>query len=96
MVTRKPDRTVVHTVYQKPTHTDRYLNTGSNHHPSQKNGGAVHKAGASPPPVVSCYGRTSGAARLRELLCIGKVEVLGLTLDSKLMWYPLLEIVGNI
>jgi len=37
-LTRKPNGTLAHTVYRKPTHTDRYLNSGSNHHPSQKRG----------------------------------------------------------
>ena len=32
---RKPDHTLGHTVYRKPTHTNRYLNGESHHHPSQ-------------------------------------------------------------
>jgi len=36
MVTRKPNGTLAHAVYPKPTHTNRYHNSGSNHHPSQK------------------------------------------------------------
>jgi len=38
MVTGKPNGTLAHMVYRKQTHTDRYLNSGSNHHPSQKRG----------------------------------------------------------
>lgn len=34
-VLRRPDNTVGHTVYRKPTHTDRYLNGKSHHHPCQ-------------------------------------------------------------
>nr|XP_060615668.1 uncharacterized protein LOC132765391 [Anolis sagrei ordinatus] len=36
LVIRKPDQQLGHTVYRKPTHTDRYLHKNSNHHPSQK------------------------------------------------------------
>lgn len=32
------DGTLGRTVYRKPTQTDRYLNSRSNHHPSQKRG----------------------------------------------------------
>nr|XP_023023038.1 uncharacterized protein LOC111511257 [Leptinotarsa decemlineata] len=32
---KKPDGTLGHTVYQKPTHTNRYLNANSHHHPKQ-------------------------------------------------------------
>ncbi|ERL95905.1 hypothetical protein D910_00580, partial [Dendroctonus ponderosae] len=38
LVTRKPNGKLAHTVYRKPTHTDRYLHSGSNHHPRQKRG----------------------------------------------------------
>jgi len=38
MMTRKPNGTLAHTVYRKPAHTHRYLNSGSNHHPNQKRG----------------------------------------------------------
>lgn len=36
LVKRKPDGTLGHQVYRKPTHTNRYLNAQSNHHPAQK------------------------------------------------------------
>lgn len=36
MTTRKPDGTLGHAVYRKPTHTNRYLNAESHHHPAQK------------------------------------------------------------
>ncbi|CAG9569803.1 unnamed protein product [Danaus chrysippus] len=35
LVIRNPDNTLGHTVYRKPTHTDRYLNGKSHHHPVQ-------------------------------------------------------------
>lgn len=35
LVIRMPDGTVSHTVYRKPTHTDRYLRADSHHHQSQ-------------------------------------------------------------
>ncbi|XP_063529201.1 uncharacterized protein LOC134740600 [Cydia strobilella] len=35
LVKRNPDNTLGRTVYRKPTHTDRYLNGKSHHHPSQ-------------------------------------------------------------
>lgn len=38
MVARKPNGTLSHKVYWKPTPTDRYLNSRSNHHRSQKRG----------------------------------------------------------
>ena len=38
LVKRKPNGTLGHKVYRKPTHTDRYLNARSNHHPRQKQG----------------------------------------------------------
>lgn len=37
LVIRNPDNTLGHTVYRKPTHTDRYLNGNSHHHPTQLN-----------------------------------------------------------
>ncbi|XP_045541880.1 uncharacterized protein LOC123723345 [Papilio machaon] len=35
LVKREPSGDLVHTVYRKPTHTDRYLRADSHHHPSQ-------------------------------------------------------------
>ena len=37
MVKRKSDGTLGHSIYCKPTHTDRYLHASSHHHPRQKN-----------------------------------------------------------
>ncbi|XP_018576512.1 uncharacterized protein LOC108915047 [Anoplophora glabripennis] len=48
LVERKPDGTLGHRVYRKPTHTDRYLNAESHHHPAQKQGiinTLIHQAG---------------------------------------------------
>ena len=36
LVTRNTNGTLDHSVYRKPTHTDRYLNGFSHHHPAQK------------------------------------------------------------
>ena len=36
MVNKRIDGSLGHEVYRKPTHTDRYLNAYSHHHPSQK------------------------------------------------------------
>ncbi|XP_043263261.1 uncharacterized protein LOC122403673 [Colletes gigas] len=36
LVNRKHDGTLGHKAYRKPTHTDRYLQASSHHHPSQK------------------------------------------------------------
>ncbi|XP_054290083.1 uncharacterized protein LOC129005267 [Macrosteles quadrilineatus] len=38
LTTRKENGTIGHAVYRKPTHTNRYLNAQSHHHPAQKNG----------------------------------------------------------
>lgn len=35
LITRNPDQTLDYTVYRKPTHTNRYLNANSHHHPPQ-------------------------------------------------------------
>lgn len=37
LVKKKQGGTLGHTVYRKPTHTDRYLNAASHHHPAQLN-----------------------------------------------------------
>ncbi|XP_076659914.1 uncharacterized protein LOC143363201 [Halictus rubicundus] len=37
LITRKPDGSLGHQVYRKPTHTNRYLHASSHHHPAQKN-----------------------------------------------------------
>ena len=37
LVKKNEDGTLGHQVYRKPTHTDRYLQATSHHHPSQKN-----------------------------------------------------------
>lgn len=47
LVTRLPNRELGHSVYRKPTHTNRYLNALSHHHPSQKQSvinSLVHRA----------------------------------------------------
>ncbi|KAK4882178.1 hypothetical protein RN001_005497 [Aquatica leii] len=47
LVTRKPDGLLGHSVYRKPTHTDRYLHASSHHHPAQKRSvieSLVHRA----------------------------------------------------
>lgn len=36
LVTRKPNGKLGHSVYQKTTYTDRYLNVGFYHHTAQK------------------------------------------------------------
>jgi hypothetical protein len=36
LVKKKPDGSLGHTVYRKPTHTDLYLHVNSEHHPAQK------------------------------------------------------------
>lgn len=38
LITKKADGSLAHQVYQKKTHTDKYLHADSHHHPSQKNG----------------------------------------------------------
>ena len=38
LVTQKHNQKLGHTVYWKPTHTDRYLHKNSNHHPRQITG----------------------------------------------------------
>lgn len=37
MIIRKLDGSLGHTVYRKPSHTNRYLNASSHHHPAQLN-----------------------------------------------------------
>ncbi|XP_020295119.1 uncharacterized protein LOC109860447 [Pseudomyrmex gracilis] len=36
LITRKPDGSLGHQIYRKPTHTNRYLHAASHHHPAQK------------------------------------------------------------
>ncbi|XP_023702614.1 uncharacterized protein LOC111861900, partial [Cryptotermes secundus] len=46
---RRPDGSLGHTVYRKPTHTNLYLNAKSHHHPSSKQAALstlVHRARA--------------------------------------------------
>lgn len=38
LIYKKSDGSLGHKVYRKPTHTDRYINADSNHHPAQKQG----------------------------------------------------------
>jgi hypothetical protein len=38
LISRRPDGSLGHTVYRKPTHTDLYLHASSAHHPAQKKG----------------------------------------------------------
>lgn len=38
LIPKKPDGLLGHTVYSKPTHTDRYLNKNLNNYPKQKRG----------------------------------------------------------
>jgi hypothetical protein len=38
LVSRRPDSSLGHTVYRKPTHTDLYIHAESAHHPAQKKG----------------------------------------------------------
>ncbi|XP_018569905.1 uncharacterized protein LOC108909916 [Anoplophora glabripennis] len=42
LVERKPDGTLGHRVYRKRTHTDKYLNAESHHHPAQNT--LIHRA----------------------------------------------------
>ena len=35
LLKKKQDGKLTHTVYRKPTHTNRYLNANSHHHPAQ-------------------------------------------------------------
>jgi hypothetical protein len=47
LVSRRPDGSLGHTVYRKPTHTDLYLHAKSAHHPAQKTGvlySLIHRA----------------------------------------------------
>jgi hypothetical protein len=47
LVGRRPDGSLGHTVYRKPTHTDLYLHAKSAHRPAQKKGvlhSLVHRA----------------------------------------------------
>jgi hypothetical protein len=46
---RRPDGSLGHKVYRKPTHTNLYLNTKSHHHPSNKQAvlsALIHRARA--------------------------------------------------
>ncbi|KAK7864163.1 hypothetical protein R5R35_004079 [Gryllus longicercus] len=38
LISRRPDGTLGHSVYRKPTHTNRYLHADSHHHPATKRG----------------------------------------------------------
>ena len=58
LVNRKPNGTLGHRVYRKPTHTDRYLNAASHHHPAQKQGvinTLVHRAKIISEPEFLSY-----------------------------------------
>ena len=37
-ITKRPDATLSHQVYRKPTHTEQYLHVDPHHHPAQKLG----------------------------------------------------------
>jgi hypothetical protein len=68
LVSRRPDGSLGHTVYRKPTHTDLYLHANSAHYPAQKKGSyslsyTVHGHSVTPTAWIRNYNTSSKPSR---------------------------------